>query len=46
MLKYIPWKKMLSILVDNHRILEVLIEVLQAILAAGSTRWSEIARKI
>ncbi len=46
MLKYIPWKQMLSILVEDHRILDVLIEVLRAMLEAGSARWREIARKM
>ncbi len=44
MIKHIPWKQMLASWVGPMRLVEVLAEVLQAILQAGSARWSEIAR--
>lgn len=41
MIKHIPWKQMLASWVGPMRLVEVLTEVLQAILQAGSARWSD-----
>ena len=46
MLKFIPWKAILASWVAPVRLVEVLAEVLQAILQAGSARWSDIARQM
>ncbi len=41
MMKHIPWKQISASWVGLMRLVEVLAEVLQAILQVGSARWHE-----